>query len=200
MVSEVVVSPFCGRKQRPCQRCGTEQVITHRGEGESRAVRHGLRMTRFFLEPANALVAVSVDDSETGSIFKRHLHCCNAHVGVLFQVKCDHLPNVHSVHVIRGKNRNQVRGLPADPVETVIYRVGGAAERGSLRSVVGKNRNDEFTRRVRHCSPGSRDVVQQHPGPILCQHVGAAQPRIVQIAQYEIDNAMAAPEPQRRFG
>ena len=119
----------------------------------------------------------------------------------LVHVELQHLADVHAVDVVGAEDHHEVRIGLFNQVDVLIDGVGGAAipvlaGRAHLR----RHRNDEVLLQQAAHFPAVAQVLQQALALELDQHVGGIDPGVDQVAEHEIDNAIAAAERHRRLG
>ena len=122
-------------------------------------------------------------------------------LGALVHVELDHLADVHAVDVIGAEDDHEVRIGLLDQIDVLIDGVGGAA----IPVLAGGTHlrghgNDEVLLQQAAHFPAVAKVLQQALALELDQHVDGIDPGVDQVAEHEIDDAVASAEGHRGFG
>mgnify|MGYP007080179802 CR=1 FL=1 len=201
VVPEIVVG-FASRigDQFFTQGIGIEDVVTHGSKAQSRLAGNGLCAgLRLFFEAHDAAICINLHDAEAWRVFDRDRNAGNRRHRTLFNVKIDHLPNVHFVDVIGTEDQHVVGPLVLDHVVVLKNRVCCTAIPKFTHAHLGGHNCHEIRRAVSH-RPRSLNVFHQGLCFVLGQHVKRANARVEHVGEDEVDDAVPAAEGDCRFG
>ena len=120
---------------------------------------------------------------------------------VQMPVKLHHVRDVHPIDVVGTKNGDYVRVGLFNQVDVLVDGVSGPlipgfADRPHLR----RHRNDELALQQASHLPAFAQVLQKTLAAELGQHVDRMDPRVDEIAENEVNNAIFAAKGDGRFG
>ena len=135
-----------------------EDVVAHRCKREMGCSGHCRRIAGFFQERDDATVGVCLDDAECPRLLARNGNGRNSEVGTSFEVKGDHLSNVHLEDVVAAEDAHVIGGFVRDHVLRLVDRVRGSAKPALARSLLCRNGLDEIVEHRRK-PPAASDVL-----------------------------------------
>ena len=108
---------------------------------------------------------------------------------------------VHLVEMVTGQHQDVFRVVPAQDVDVLVDRVGGApVPIGFVHALLRRQQVDEFVGFAAHEIPAALQVPQQRMRLVLRDHVDAADPGVDAVGEREIDDAELAAEMDGRLG
>ena len=109
-------------------------------------------------------------------------------------MEIDHLADVHPVDVIGAEDHHQVRAMLLDQVDVLVDGVRGALEPVAAAHHLRRHHGDELLLQQGRDGPGLAHMLDQGLGLVLDQQIDGLDLGIDQIAEHEIDDAVARPE------
>ena len=119
-------------------------------------------------------------------------------VGVRVLVVGEHLPHVHLVDVVAAEDADELRPLVVDDVLALPHRVGRAAVPRLARALLRGDGLDELVEHRRE-APVARDVLLERRALVLREHLDAREPRVDEVREDDVDDAIATAEGHRRL-
>ena len=116
-----------------------------------------------------------------------------------FDVRVDHLAEVHAVDVVGADDDDDVGLLVVDEVEALQDRVGRAREPALAEPLLRGHRGDVGVQQPVH-APRLRDVPVEAVRLVLGEHDDLPQTRVQQVRQREVDESVLPAERHRRLG
>ena len=184
--------------QRIDQRPGGEDVVAHRGERGLGVVRQTGRLDRLLEKLLDLVVGRGVDHAERAGLAPRHPDACHCAPEAAVDMRLEHLRDVHPIDVVRAEDHDIVGFLVADQVHRLIDRVSAALVPPRPEALLRGHGRDVVAEHRRH-PPRQRDVFVERVRLVLRQHRDLPHPRVGQIGEHEVDQAIGAPERDRRF-
>ena len=111
----------------------------------------------------------------------------------------DHLGEVHAVHVVGADDHDDVRPLVVDDVQALVDGVR-AAQVPVLADALLRGHGGHVVAQQRAHPPRLGDVPVEAVGLVLREHDDVQVPRVDDVRQGEVDQAVQAPEGHRRLG
>ncbi len=145
------------------------------------------------------VLLVELDDAELVGEGDRLANRGDRDARTGLDVGLDHLGEVHAVDVVGADDDDDVGSLIPQQVEALQDRVRGSREPALAEPLLGGNGCDVGTRDAVE-APGLRDVAVEAVRLVLGQHDDLAKPRVDQVAEREVDEAITAAEGNCGFG
>ena len=149
----------------------------------------------------NGAVRSGLDHAEFAGLLHGNGDGRDGRLRAFVHVEFQHLADVHAVDVVGAEDHHEMRIGLFDQVDVLIDGVGGAAipvlaGRAHLR----RHGNDEVLLQQAGHLPAVAQVLQQALALELDQDVDGIDAGIDQVAEHEIDDAVAPAERHRRLG
>ena len=181
------------------QQVRIEDIVPHGGKRLRRVSRHCRRDFWLLDERADATVGFRVDDPKLAGLVERHRNSRDGDAGAGFEMKVDHLLDVHAVDVVGAEHRHQIGPLVAENIQILEHRVGRASEPSWACSHLGRHRDDVVAEQRRQ-APGLGQVTIQAVAQVLREDDDVSQSASDHVRQDEVDEPVLATEGDRRLG
>ena len=180
--------------ERLDQHIGREDVDAH-----GREVRIGLIGLLGELGDA-AVLGVGGQDAKAAGLLPRYGHNAHREVGVVLNVRLEHLAVVHAIQVIARKNQDVLGVVGLDVVEVLRNGVGRARIPGAagLRLVRRQDRHAAVAA-VQIPRLAGTNIGMQQVGAILRQNAHRVDARVGAVGERKVDNAELATKANRRL-
>ena len=139
------------------QYLGTEDVVTHRREGDIGVIRSAGGLLRLFEEFRDAVILVSFDAAERCRVLTRNTDAGYSHSGTGFDVLIDHLLWIHPIDVVSTEHDDVVGFFVVDKVQRLSDGIGRAGVPARPEALLSWHRSNVSTSDTGH-TPCLRNV------------------------------------------
>src|SRR4029453_4165955 len=135
---------------------------------------------------------VDLHDAEASHVLKGYLDATDRHVRAARNVLGQHTSIVHLVNMIPRQHKDIRRRIPAQQVEILVDRVGGALVPVGADPLLRWQQLDEFVETSVEERPTALEMTNQTLSLVLRADADATDPGVDAIGEREVDNAELA--------
>ena len=153
------------------------------------------------MKACDPLILTQFHDAKLGRQLLGRGNSCNRRVRAFFVVEFDHLPDVHSIDMVRAEHKDQVRLRPVDQIDILENGIGRALIPGFIRRThLRRDRHYELMRQETAELPRVPQVLEQRLALELSEDIRGIDSGVDQIAEYKVDNPVFPAEGDSRLG
>ncbi|CAA9892234.1 hypothetical protein METHB2_600029 [Candidatus Methylobacter favarea] len=141
-MAEIFFSSSMSFLQSINEHLGLKQVITHGGKTMLRIARNRLGLRGFFLKINDSERTIRSDDAKVMTLIQWHRQGCHRHIGLMVQMKLNHLVNVHAIDMIGTKDCHYVGAVMFYQPQVLVDGVSSALE--PFRATAHLGRHDSY--------------------------------------------------------
>ena len=181
------------------QKRGVEGVVAHRNQTEFRIPGHAGRLRGFLEEAFDSAFPINRNHTKGLGAFAPNGKASDTGLGADFQMKLNHLLDIHLVDVISAEHGYHIRPESAQQLYVLVDGIGRPPIPVITHLHLGGNHLNKAVVPGHAVHPTVLDVLQHRLCLVLGQNVDGGNVGVHQIAEHKIDNPIAPPERHRRL-